>query len=167
MEPRTSTPAARLRAVRGLREAGVPVGVMVAPIIPGLTDRAIPGVLEAAAGAGAQWAGYTVLRLPWAVRPIFLEWLERTRPLAKGRVESHIRAVRGGRLNGTDFGSRMSGDGPAAEQIRQMFRVFAARHGLLGNWPALDGSHFRLPAPPRPKDPPPDKPDAEGQLRLF
>ncbi len=105
MEPRTSTPAARLRAVRQLADAGVPVRVMVAPIIPGLNDFEMPAVLQAASEAGAQGAGYTLLRLPLAVRPIFVEWLERSQPLKAAKVQSLIRATRGGKLNSSQFGA--------------------------------------------------------------
>jgi DNA repair photolyase len=154
LEPRTTTPAGRLRAVRRLADAGVPVGVIVAPIIPGLNDKDIPAVLAAAAEAGAMRAGYVMLRLPWSVKPVFLEWLHRERPLAAGKVEARIRDVRGGRLNSTEFGDRMRGTGIAADQIEQMFRVFAARHGLDRPLPALDCSDFRPPA-------------HDGQMRLF
>ena len=111
MEPRTSTPAARLRAIRGLAEAGVPVRVLVAPVIPGLTDTEIPAILAAAREAGAKSAAYTMLRLPLTVAPVFLEWLERCYPDRAARIEGRIRGVRGGRLNSPEFGERMSGDG--------------------------------------------------------
>ena len=103
LEPRTSSPAARLRAVRQLADAGVPVRVMVAPIIPGLNDFEMPAVLEAASQAGAQGAGYTLLRLPWAVRPIFVDWLQRNEPLKAEKVQSLIRATRGGKLNESEI----------------------------------------------------------------
>jgi len=155
MEPRTSTPAARLRAVRTLADAGVPVGVMMAPIIPGLTDREIPSVLEAAAGAGARSAGWTLLKLPGAVEPIFRDWLARTRPLAKSRVESTLRRMRDGNLVDSRFGTRQTGTGERSEQIAQMFQVFADRFGLSRRLPETDSSQFRPPAP------------ANGQMRLF
>jgi DNA repair photolyase len=155
MEPRTSAPTARLRAIRKLRAAGVPVGVMVAPVIPGLTDRGMANVLEAAAQAGAMTAGWTLLRLPLTVKPVFREWLARERPLQQSRVEAFIRATRDGALNQAEFGQRMRGEGPMAEQIGQMFRVFAARHGLDHRLPELDCTQFR---PPRP---------IEGQMRMF
>jgi DNA repair photolyase len=155
MEPRTSAPAARLRAVRQLADAGVPVRVMVAPIIPGLNDFEIPAVLEAASQAGAQGAGYTLLRLPWAVRPVFIDWLQRTQPLKAEKVQSLIRATRDGQLNDSQFGSRMRGQGLMAEQIKQTFQVFARRYGLDGPKAPLETGHFR---PPR---------LTAGQLRLF
>jgi DNA repair photolyase len=155
MEPRTSTPAARLRAIRALRDAGVPVRVMVAPVIPGLNDSEIPSVLAAAAEAGAQGAGYVMLRLPLTVRPVFLEWLERTHPDSRERIENAIRSVRGGALNSSDFGKRMAGSGLRAQQIERVFRTFAKKHGLNGKLPEFDGEQFRPPSP------------ASSQLRLF
>lgn len=155
MEPRTSTPAARLRAIRELNRAGVPVAAMVAPVIPGLTDNEIPAILEAAADAGARRASYVMLRLPATVRPVFLEWLDRTQPAGRHRIEAAIRDVRGGRLNDSQFGTRMRGSGPLAEGIAKMFRVFAKKHRLDGEMPPLDTESFE---PPRPRS---------GQLRLF
>ena len=155
MEPRTSTPAAKLRAARALAEAGVPVRVLVAPVIPGLTDTEIPAILAAAKEAGAGAAGYTLLRLPLAVAPVFVEWLERARPGSSERVLGRVRGARGGKLNVSDFGTRMSGTGEMAGQIAGLFRLFARKHGLDGGLPAFDASRFR---PPRPKS---------GQLRLF
>jgi DNA repair photolyase len=155
MEPRTSTPAARLAAVKALREAGVPVRVLMAPIIPGLNDSEIPAVLAAAKEAGARDVGYTMLRLPWTVAPVFLEWLRRTQPLRAARVESRIRAVRGGKLNDSEFGSRMSGGGEIARQISDLFRVFAKKYGLDKGLPAYDCTRFRPPM------------DKHGQRSLF
>src|SRR5439155_26727688 len=99
------------RAVKALSEAGIPVRVLVAPVIPALTDSEIPALLAAAKDAGAGAAGYTMLRLPVTVAPVFLEWLERTHPAHRQRVESCIRDVRGGKLNDPEFGRRMSGSG--------------------------------------------------------
>jgi DNA repair photolyase len=155
MEPRTSTPAARLRAITGLRQAGVPVRVLMAPIIPGLNDAEIPALLAAAREAGAQAASYILLRLPLTVAPVFLEWLQRTQPDRAGRVEDRVRAVRGGRLNDPRFGARMRGTGALAEQIGDLFRVFARKHGLDGRLPPYDCSRFR---PPRTRS---------GQAWLF
>jgi DNA repair photolyase len=147
MEPRASAPAARLQAVKALAEAGVPVRVLVAPVIPGLTDSEIPAILAAAKEAGAQAAAYQLLRLPLAVAPVFLEWLERERPDNLRRVEGRVRDVRGGKLNNAEFGRRMSGTGELAEQIRQLFRLFARRHGLDGDLPPYDCTRFRPPVP--------------------
>ncbi len=155
MEPRTSIPAARLRAIEMLAEAGVPVGVMVAPIIPGLNDSEVPGILEAAKKAGAMTAGFVLLRLPLTVEPVFKEWLERTQPLKAERILARIRETRGGKLNSSAWGERMVGSGEIAEQIKQMFRMFRRKHGLDGKLPPYDCSLF---VPPVPKS---------GQMRLF
>jgi DNA repair photolyase len=155
MEPRTSTPAARLRAIRALAGAGVPVGVLVAPVIPGLNDHEIPTLLAAAAEAGARSAGYVLLRLPMAVGPIFWDWLRRARPDRFDRVQARVRSARGGKDNDSTFGRRMVGSGPTADRIADVFRLFRKRHGLDGGLPPLDRSRFR---PPRP---------SSGQLMLF
>jgi DNA repair photolyase len=148
MEPRTATPEARLRAVRELSAAGVPVGVMVAPIVPGLTDEEIPAILSAAAEAGARSAGWQMLRLPLAVEPIFRDWLAGQYPLKRERVEGLIRSVRDGNLSDSQFGRRMCGSGPYAEQIAATFKVFKKRFGLDRRLPELDATHFRPPVTP-------------------
>jgi DNA repair photolyase len=145
MEPRTTAPHGRLRAIRELSEAGVPVRVLLAPVIPGLTDDEMPAILDAARQAGARAAGYTLLRLPGAVEAVFLEWLAREQPARRERIEAHVRATRGGKLNDPRFGKRMSGEGPLAAQIRQMFKLFVRRHGLDGGLPEYDVSQFRPP----------------------
>jgi DNA repair photolyase len=145
MEPRTSPPASRLRAIRGLAEAGVPVRAFLAPVIPGLTDHEIPEILAAAKEAGARAAAYTMLRLPLTVAPVFLDWLRRRYPERASKVEGRIRAVRGGALNSPRFGDRMAGRGELAEGIGRLFRLFTCRHGLDGGLPPLDCSRFRLP----------------------
>jgi DNA repair photolyase len=154
MEPRTSIPAARLRAIETLARAGIPVRVMVAPIIPGHNDSEIPAILEAARAAGAGSAGHVLLRLPLTVRPVFLEWLERTQPLKADRIKSLIRETRGGQLNQSAWQKRMTGTGALAEQINQVFDVFTKKHGLDGKLPPLDFSRFRAPT-------------IAGQMRLF
>jgi DNA repair photolyase len=155
MEPRTSTPLARLRAVKTLTDAGVPVGVLVAPLIPGLNDSEIPAILEASKAAGARSAGFVLLRLPLTVAPVFIEWLEREQPGRSKKVIDRLREARGGRLNDSNFGSRMSGSGARPDQIASLFRLFRKRHGLDGGLPPLDTTKFR---PPLPKS---------GQLRFF
>lgn len=155
MEPRTSIPAARLRAVQMLSQAGVPTRVNVAPIIPGLNDNEIPAILEAAKGAGAVGAGFILLRLPMTVEPVFREWLARTQPLKLERIENLIRETREGKLSNSEWGKRMSGSGPIAEQIKNLFQIFVKKHHLDGKLPAYDFSQF---TPPKPKS---------GQLRLF
>jgi DNA repair photolyase len=155
MEPRTSTPAARLRAIESLTEAGIPVRLMTAPIIPGLNDREIPALLKAGAEAGAQSAAYTLVRLPLTVKPVFLDWLDRNLPDSRERIERLIRETHGGKLNNSEFGERMRGSGEIAKQIRRVFQVFAARYHLDGNLPNLNRAAFR---PPK---------TGNGQLRLF
>ena len=145
LEPRTSSPMAKLRAIRTLSEAGVPVGVMVAPVIPGLTDYEIPAILAQASEAGARTAGFILLRLPWSVAPIFLEWLNTNYPTARSRVESLIRETREGRLNTSQFGQRHIGQGVYADGIRQTFHVFAKQFGLDRGMPPLDRTQFRPP----------------------
>src|SRR5437870_5045793 len=123
MEPRTSPPAGRLSAIEILSKAGVPVGVLVAPVIPGLTDHEMPAILAAAAEAGAKFAGYVALRLPHAVAPLFEQWLDRHLPDRKDKVLNRIRSLRGGKLNDARFGSRMRGEGPLADQISHLFEI--------------------------------------------
>ena len=145
LEPRASRPAARLRAIRELADAGIPVGVMVAPVIPGLTDHELPAILAAAAAAGAKRAGYIVLRLPHAVKDVFLQWLDDHAPAKKARVVDRIREIRGGQLNVSAWGERMRGQGIFAEQIRTLFVATARRAGLTTERVPLDASHFRRP----------------------
>jgi DNA repair photolyase len=133
MEPRTSSPAARLEIFSALRAAGIPVGVMVAPIIPGLTDHEIPRIVEACARAGARFAGYTIVRLPWAIAPMFEHWLDEHFPKRKQKVLERIRHIRGGtKLNDARWGTRTKGEGIFAEQIRSMFEVACRRSGIGG-----------------------------------
>jgi len=130
MEPRTSTPANRLEAIHALAEAGVPVRVLVAPIIPGLTDHEIPSIIKAAADAGARHAGYVVVRLPHGVGELFEGWLEEHFPDRKKKVLNRIREMRGGKLNDPNFGTRMRGEGVFAEQIKSMFTLACRRSGV-------------------------------------
>jgi DNA repair photolyase len=130
LEPRASTPRARLAAVRDLAHAGIPVGVNVAPIIPGLNDHEIPRIIQAAAEAGAHCAHYTIVRLPFAVSEIFPAWLRSHFPERAETVLGRIRAIRNGKLNSSKFGQRMQGEGLLAEQIRQLFEVSCRRFRL-------------------------------------
>jgi DNA repair photolyase len=155
MEPRTSRPAARLRAIRELSAAGVPVRAMLAPLIPGLNDHEVPALMQAVREAGARAAEYTMLRLPLAVAPVFRDWLTRTHPTHAARIEGLIRGTRSGKLYSAKFGERMRGTGLIAEQIERTFRVFARKHGLDQPLPELDSSQFVPPA------------DRAGQRRLF
>lgn len=143
MEPRTAQPAARLRAVEMLAKAGVPVGILMAPIIPAINEPEIPAVLKAAANAGAQYAGYVVLRLPYAVKTLFEDWLERHFPDRKEKVLNRIREMRGGKLNEAEFGKRMRGEGIFAQQIRKMFEVARRRAGIANQGPKLSTDSFR------------------------
>ncbi len=155
LEPRTTRPRGRLSAIAALAAAGIPTGVMVAPVIPGLTEHEIPSILKAAAEAGARSAGYTLVRLPLGVAGLFDDWLGQHFPDRKDKVLERIRAVHGGRLNDSRFGVRMSGEGNAAEMISQIFRGACRRAGLnLNPWP-VSATAFRRPA------------RKDGQLTLF
>jgi DNA repair photolyase len=142
MEPRASAPAARLRAVQELTEAGIPVGVLVAPIIPGLNDHEAPAILRAAADAGARTAGYVTLRLPFALKDLFCDWLERHFPERKERVLGRLREARGGKLNDSTFGRRMRGEGEWADLFAQMFKIQRQRVGMHERLPELSTAHF-------------------------
>jgi DNA repair photolyase len=130
MEPRTSIPAKRLAAVETLAKAGVPVNVMVAPVVPGLTDHEIPAILKAAKDAGANSAGYITLRLPWAVKELFEKWLEQHFPDRKDKVLNRVREMRDGKLYDPTFGVRMRGEGVFADQIEALFEAAARKFGL-------------------------------------
>lgn len=143
LEPRTSTPSTRLETIATLHNAGIPVGVMVAPIIPGLTDHEVPKIVEECAKAVAQFAGYTIVRLPWAVAPLFEKWLDEHFPERKAKVLARIREIRGGvKLNDSSWGSRMRGEGIFAEQIASLFEVSCRRAGFSER-PQLSTSAFR------------------------
>jgi DNA repair photolyase len=156
LEPRASAPARRLAAMRTLSRAGVPVGVLVAPVIPFLTDHQIEAVLAAAWEHGAQRAGYTLLRLPWEVKDLFRDWLERHYPLKAKHVMSRVHEMRGGRDNDPRFGSRMSGQGELAQLLARRFHNACERLGYNRGerLRALDTTRFRVPA-------------RSGQLSLF
>jgi DNA repair photolyase len=134
-----------LRAVGELSKAGVPVTVMVAPIIPGLNDSEIPAILQAAQEHGASYAGYVMLRLPLTVKPVFLDWLKQSLPTHKNRIESLIRSTRDGQLNQTEFRQRLRGTGEYADHINRTFSLFARRFGLDRKAPPLDVTKFRKP----------------------
>jgi DNA repair photolyase len=157
MEPRAATPERRLETIRALADAGIPVGVMTAPMIPGLNDHELELILDAAKAAGASAAGYVVLRLPLEIKDLFAEWLEAQVPLRAKHVLTLIRNIRNGRLNDSQFGDRMRGAGAYADLLSQRFKLAIRRLGLnktreLGE---LDSSQFR---------PPPKKGE---QLSLF
>lgn len=151
MEPRASTPAKRLEAISRLAEAGCPVGVGFAPVIPGLNDHELEAVLEAAQKAGATSAMYVTLRLPLEIKDLFREWLADARPDRAARVMSLIRQTRGGKDYDPDWSQRMKGTGPVAELIAARFKAAVKRYGLDGPRHALDVTQFRIPADARPQ----------------
>jgi DNA repair photolyase len=154
MEPRASAPARRIEAIRRLSAAGVPVGVMFAPVIPFLTDDALESVLEAAARAGATQAGYILLRLPYEVKDVFRDWLNHHYPLKAAHVMSRVHAMRGGRDNDPQFRSRMRGEGEFADLLHKRFSIACNRFGLKPSQRHLDASKFR-------------RPSLDGQLDMF
>lgn len=145
LEPRASGPAMRLRALRELSDAGIPVGVSLAPTIPGLNDHEMPAILQAAAEHGARTAFYTIVRLPYAVKDLFSNWLETHYPEGKERILGRVRELRGGKLNESAFGARMRGEGPMAADIGNLFRVSARRFGLDRPLDSLSVAAFRRP----------------------
>jgi DNA repair photolyase len=146
LEPRASLPSYRLEAIERLSSEGIPVGVLVAPVIPGLTEHEIPAILSAARKAGAANAGYTILRLPYGVKEIFSAWLAEHLPEARQKVLGRIRDVREGSLNDSRFGTRMEGVGIQAENIRRLFEVTSARLGFRERSSSLSTAAFRSPA---------------------
>jgi DNA repair photolyase len=155
MEPRAATPERRLETVRALSEAGVPVGVMVAPVVPGITDHEIEAILTRAKEAGASEAGYVLLRLPLEIKQLWREWLEANYPDRAAKAMTLIRSMHGGRDYDPAFGRRQTGTGPYAQLIGQRFRQAVKRLGLNAPRAALDVSQFK--PPPLPGD----------QLALF
>jgi DNA repair photolyase len=149
LEPRTTRPSGRLAAIRKLRDAGIPVGVFAAPMIPGINDHELPAILEAARDAGAQFAGFTLVRLPLAVGDVFAGWLERHFPERKEKVLSRIRDSHAGRLNDTRFKTRMIGDGEMAAALRTLFHVTTRKLGIAHQPPKLSTEHFRRPGETR------------------
>ncbi|MEO8443840.1 MAG: PA0069 family radical SAM protein [Gammaproteobacteria bacterium] len=149
MEPRAAAPRRRVETLRRLSAAGIPCGVLAAPMIPGLNDHELEQILEAAADAGARHAGYVLLRLPHEVEPIFSEWLHTQYPLKAAKVLSLIRQVRGGALNDAQFGRRMRGSGPIANLLAQRFAAACRRHSFTRQSEGtLDSARFRVPAGP-------------------
>ncbi len=143
MEPRTSHPVQRLLAVERLANQGVQVGVLVAPVIPGLTDHELPEILRRAADAGATHAGYIMLRLPYQNKVLFEQWLEERFPDRKNKVLNRIRDMRDGKLNNTRFGKRMRGSGKFADQLSDLFHLSCEKYNLLTAAPPLTTAHFR------------------------
>ncbi|MEE2775260.1 MAG: PA0069 family radical SAM protein [Acidobacteriota bacterium] len=154
LEPRASAPARRLAAVERLSTAGIRTGVLVAPVIPGLTEHEIPEIVKRAATAGASGVGYVLLRLPWGLKSLFEQWLRVHRPQRAERVLARIRDVRDGELTDNTWGRRHTGSGTYAGQIATLFKVARARNGLDDKQPGLSTASFQRPVPP-------------GQGRLF
>lgn len=147
LEPRASSPQRRLEAVEKLSSAGIPVGVNLSPMIPGLNDHELPSLVTAAAEAGASWVHYLPLRLPGSVGPIFLSWLERHRPNSKEKILRLVRELRGGQLNDNEFHSRFQGKGEVARRLRQLFEISRKKKSLPAVGPELLGRHFEVPGP--------------------
>jgi DNA repair photolyase len=145
MEPRAPAPARRIDAIKKLSAAGIPCGVMVAPLVPGLTDHEMPAILQAAADAGAITCGYVPVRLPFAVKALFEEWLASNFPDRREKVLNRIRSIRDGKLNDSDFHTRMRGAGEFAEQFEAMFKLAKRRYGLDREFPHLSTDLFRRP----------------------
>ncbi len=159
MEPRASAPSLRLQAVSALQAAGVPVGVLAAPMIPGLNDAELEAILKAAAAAGASRAGYVLLRLPLELRDMFEAWLREHMPQRANHVLSLIRQMRGGALNDATFGQRFVGTGPYADLLSQRFERAARQLGLNARHSEIDMSQFRVPEAPAAM--------ADAQMSLF
>ena len=155
MEPRAATPERRIESVRRLTEAGVPTLVMFAPAIPSLNDHEMEAVLQRAADAGALGAGYVALRLPLEIKDLFEEWLETDHPDRARRVMSLVRQMRGGAAYQSEWGKRMTGEGPVADAMRARFALAKKRFGLEARLPPLDLGQFAVP------------PETGGQLQLF
>ena len=155
LEPRASSPAGRLRAIRELTATGIPVTVNIAPIIPGLTDTELPRLLEAVSEAGARRAAWVLLRLPYQLKDLFLDWLKRSvHPDRAKKVESLLRQARGGKLYEASYPGRRRGRGPIVEQLAKTFDVFTRKYGLNRDIRPLSTAHFR-------------RPDVTGQMCLF
>ncbi|WP_175945256.1 PA0069 family radical SAM protein [Caballeronia sp. BCC1704] len=166
LEPRAATPSRRLRTIRTLAEAGIPVGVSIAPVIPFVTEPDLERVLEACAEAGATTASYIVLRLPWEVAPLFKDWLAAHFPDRADRVMSRVRDMRGGKDYDSDFATRMKGEGLWADMLKQRFSQATKRLGLnLRNRGILDMSEFQRPASAKAQRA--AAPAAGCQLNLF
>jgi DNA repair photolyase len=164
LEPRAATPARRLRTIRALSEAGIPVGVSIAPVIPFVTEQDMERVLEACAEAGATSASYIVLRLPWEVAPLFKGWLDAHFPDRAERVMNRVRDMRGGKDYDSSFSTRMKGEGLWADLLRQRFANAVKRLGLNArNHGILDMSHFRRAEQSMPAA----APEVTPQMSLF
>jgi DNA repair photolyase len=146
LEPRASRPARRLAAIKILADAGVAVGYLQAPMIPGLTDSEAPAIASAAAKAGATFSGYVALRLPFAVKALFEQWLDQHYPEKKQKILNRVREIRNGRLNDPNFKTRMRGQGIYAEEMAKLFQLAQKKSGITRRWPKLTTENFRRPA---------------------
>jgi len=153
MEPRTSSPVNRLDTIEALAKAGIPVGVNIGPVIPGLTDEEIPRIMQAAADHGATRAGYILLRLPGAVKQLFVDWLERNIPDRASKILHSVQQTRSGHLDDSRFNSRMRGEGHVANSIDQLFHAAARKNKLATQWDHLSTNHFER--------------EMNGQLEIF
>lgn len=145
MEPRTSRPYLRLKAIEELTAAGIPVMVLVAPVVPGLTDHEIPEIIKSTVSAGAKRAAYVMLRLPYAVSELFTEWVETHYPNRKNKILNRIKSVRNGKLNSAEFGKRMKGEGIFARQVKDLFEISCKKNGIFNSKIELSAEHFRNP----------------------
>ncbi len=146
MEPRTSIPGKKLKAVEELAKHNIPVGVMIAPVIPGLNDEEIPEILREASMYGAKFAGYTILRLPYSVKDLFVEWLHREFPDRANKIINRIKDIRGGKLNENQFGKRFRGQGEFAGTIKRLFKISCSKYGLNLEKVELTTEHFKRPS---------------------
>ena len=145
MEPRTSRPYLRLKAIEELTAAGIPVMVLIAPVIPGLTDHEIPEIIKNTVNAGAKRAAYVMLRLPYAVSDLFTDWVESHYPDRKNKILNRIKSVRKGKLNSAEFGKRMTGEGIFARQVKDLFELSCKKNGIFNSKIELSTEHFRNP----------------------
>lgn len=145
MEPRTSSPEMRLKTIEALAENNIPVGVNVAPIIPALNDKEIPEILKEASERGAKFAGMVMLRLPYAVKDLFVDWVKREFPERANKILNSIRDIRGGKLNSSEWGKRFSGEGELAGTIHKLFKITCRKYGLNKRVFNLNRKHFKVP----------------------
>ena len=143
MEPRTSVPLKRLETISKLAENNIPVGVNIAPVIPGLNDEEIPSILKAASELGAEYAGFILLRLPYSVKDLFVNWLSNEFPQKANKIINRIKDIRGGKLNNSEFGKRFSGEGEFAETIKKLFAISSKKYGLNKRDYRLSVENFR------------------------
>ncbi len=143
MEPRCSSPEKRLETVKILAENKIPAGVNLAPVIPGLNDEEIPGILKSSFEAGGKYAAYALLRLPYSVKYLFIEWLNREFPNSANKIINRIKETRGGKLNDNEFGRRFSGQGAVSDAINRLFKISCKKYGLNEKRVKLNASGFR------------------------